>query len=211
MTGTLELLQSSAAGARTHRLHLVQGLLADIEAGSLPVPRLGELLVARGLLNAAAARELALREPPEPVAEWLSRRHCVAVAALQAALREQRALRLEALYAVDEAALRFRPPRPERRRLRVPPLTPREFLHGRPRKRARGSRGLESARPIAAQRAYDLLGLTPPADPEQLRQAFRRLALGCHPDRFGSASPSEQARMRERFARLSAAYHLLMG
>jgi curved DNA-binding protein CbpA len=59
--------------------------------------------------------------------------------------------------------------------------------------------------------AYATLGLLPGADRAAIQQAFRRLALNLHPDRFPNADATERARLLTRFAQLSAAYHALSG
>jgi len=120
------------------------------------------------------------------------------------------------------------------------PLWPSEFLHGRPRARDRAagppSSGPRSAprpteRPVAQadpeppprrsqvgaapiederSQARRLLGLSEGAGPADVRRAFRKLAAELHPDRVATAPPLVQRRNAARFARISAAYHLLV-
>ena len=49
---------------------------------------------------------------------------------------------------------------------------------------------------------YDLLGVQPSATAEEIKQAFKRAALLCHPDK----APNDQRDATERFQVLSAAY-----
>ena len=60
------------------------------------------------------------------------------------------------------------------------------------------------------EHALRLLGLGDGASPAEVRRAFRKLAAELHPDRYASASPSLQRKSAARFARISAAYHLLV-
>jgi DnaJ domain len=127
--------------------------------------------------------------------------------------------RLESLFGLSEALVRFHVPRP-RQGPRQTPLSPREFLHGRPRARARserasstGSAASAAALPSRAElvKAYRTLGLEPDADRAAVLRAFRRLAAVEHPDRHPTATAIERARLLRRFAELSAAYHTLRG
>ena len=127
-----------------------------------------------------------------------------------AALRRQLRLKLDALFAVSDAALRFRVAFRKGAELRVP-LSPHEFLHGRPR--ARDGRRQRSApvRPDRGRvRALSVLGLGPQARPEDVQRAFRKLARDVHPDRHPRASEAQKAELLKRFAEISAAYHQLV-
>jgi DnaJ-domain-containing protein 1 len=100
----------------------------------------------------------------------------------------------------------------------VAPLTPREFLRGRPRARDRQGSGAFHARrrppPSADHRRRDalsVLGLDERATLPEVTKAFRQLATQIHPDRHVRASEAERRAMAERFAALSAAYHSLLG
>jgi hypothetical protein len=146
---------------------------------------------------------------------------------VSAGLRRQLRQKLEALFQLKDAQLTFRVPRPHDKHRT--PLSPGEFLHGRPRARPRarytaqeqsssshaGSSGSSSSstrQPHGTRtHAYATLGLLPGADRAMIQQAFRRLALNLHPDRFPNADASERARLLTRFAQLSAAYHALAG
>jgi hypothetical protein len=56
-------------------------------------------------------------------------------------------------------------------------------------------------RPVTAS-AWEVLGLAPGADPEDVRRAFRQRALETHPDHGGDAA--EYLRVRAAYERLSA-------
>lgn len=226
-SGTLELVEVEGARAgRSHRVFFEAGLIDDVDT-SLNHPRLGEILARDGLLSMAALARIARRvteQPGKPVGQIMVEEGLGTVDTVAGALRRQRVSRLEALYGLGEALIRFHVPRP-RSGFRQTPLTPREFLHGRPRARADFSARVaerfnprfggrsEPTRPIDGPRqaAYRRLGLTSGASSREVQRAFRKLAAEQHPDRFPNASASEKAQLLSRFAQLSAAYHLLMG
>ena len=133
---------------------------------------------------------------------------------------------LDAVFSIEEAAVAFRTARPLAQVVRVAPLQPREFLHGRPRARDRGNPSgptlrdehetpppRSGVRPVSddpRSRARRVLGVAESAGPGEVRRAFRKLAIDLHPDRAGQGSLDEQRRRATRFAELSAAYHLLV-
>jgi hypothetical protein len=219
-SGVLELTEDRGA---THRIHLAQGVITQIETG-LSRQRLGELLAGQGFLGARALARLArrlLEAPSRRAGEILIEEGLASADLISAGLRRQLRQKLEALFQLRDAQMTFRIPRPQRDQ--PTPLSPGEFLHGRPRKRERerdaaGSHGDASAGtqsrlapPGARARAFATLGLLPGADRATVQQAFRRLARNLHPDRFPNAAPHERARLLSRFAELSAAYHALAG
>jgi hypothetical protein len=181
---------------------------------------LGEILARDGLLSVSALARVArrlLEQPGKRVGEVLVEEGLGTADLVAAALRRQRASRLEALYSLTEALIRFHVPRP-RSGFRPAPLSTREFLHGRPRARARerftfgGGASRDSTRKSNEPKlaAFRELGLSADASPRDIQRAFRKLAAELHPDRFPRASASEKAAHLSRFARLSAAYHVLM-
>jgi hypothetical protein len=235
-SGTLELVEVEGVRAgRSHRVFFESGLIDDVDT-SLGHPRLGEILAREGLLSMAALARIARRvteQPGKQVGQIMVEEGLGTVDAVAGALRRQRVSRLEALYGLGEALIRFHVPRP-RSGFRQTPLTPREFLYGRPRARAdfsarvaerfssrSGARpehpfGYHEARPARVvdtprQAAYRRLGLTAGASLRDVQRAFRKLAAEQHPDRFPKASAAEKAQLLSRFAQLSAAYHLLTG
>ena len=219
-SGTLELVEVEGVRAgRSHRVFFDSGLIDDVDT-SLSHPRLGEILARDGLLSMAGLARVARRlieQPGKRVGEVLVEEGLGSADLVAAALRRQRRSRLEALYGLTEALIRFHVPRP-RSGFRPLPLSPREFLHGRPRARGQararerafgGSR--EGARPPEPRlAAFRTLGLGVDASPRDVQRAFRKLAAEQHPDRFPQASAEERGQLLTRFAKLSAAYHVLM-
>jgi DnaJ-domain-containing protein 1 len=122
--------------------------------------------------------------------------------------RERLGARLDALFRISEALIRFRTRMP-RRGAGARPLDPSEFLPNRPRARERGGPATVSRRERTI-RALRVLGLGPGARPEDVREAFRRMARESHPDRHPGASPEERRRLLSRFSELSAAYHTVI-
>jgi hypothetical protein len=129
--------------------------------------------------------------------------------------------RLETLFAMPDARIRFRVARPLGRGSARFPLAPTEFLRGRPRGRgrengsARDRRVTElhdpyDVRSEARARALSTLGLGVQAGVSEITVAFRKLARELHPDLHHGASAIEQARVEQRFAEISAAYHALV-
>jgi DnaJ-class molecular chaperone len=57
----------------------------------------------------------------------------------------------------------------------------------------------------AISKAYEILGITPPATPEQIKKKYYQLALKYHPDKNSDPGSSE------KFAELSNAYELISG
>jgi hypothetical protein len=120
------------------------------------------------------------------------------------ALRVQRRYRLERLCRLENARLAFRVARAGKR-ANLPPLDPRQFLRGR----ARDGETPVRRDPVRA-RALSTLGLGDNASPEEARRAFRKLAATLHPDRFPTAAEADRAGLMQRFAEISAAYHVLV-
>jgi DnaJ domain len=224
-SGVLELVEVDGVRCgKSHRVYLESGLVEDVDT-SLNHPRLGEILARDGLLSMSAlacvARRL-LEQPGKRVGEILVEEGLGTADLVAAALRRQRTSRLEALYSLSEALIRFHVPRP-RSGFRPAPLSPREFLHGRPRARGqtrsrvnerftfRSSPRTSASFPDPHLAAYRTLGLPPGASPRDVQRAFRKLAAEQHPDRFPHASSAEKAERLTRFASLSAAYHALVG
>ncbi len=242
-TGVLELVEwSGATAGRTHRVHLSQGLVEGVES-SLHVARLGEILQGAGFIEPDGVRVLARRlaeQPHKRAGELLVDARLAPASAVTAALRYQLRSKLDALFALSDARVKFHVARPPRQDRLVVPLSPGEFLHGRARRRDReptaaasGSRrtareaagawysarvernqasGATPSRrtPPTRARALRVLGLEVNADQDAVRRAFRRLAAEVHPDRHPTASAGEVATLLKRFAELSAAYHQLV-
>src|SRR5450432_2574093 len=138
-SGVLELVEvDGARSGRSHRVYFDAGLVEGVDT-SLNHPRLGEILARDGLLSMSALARVARRlieQPSKRVGEILVEEGLGTADLVAAALRRQQKSRLDALYGLSEALIRFHVPRP-RSGFRPTPLSPREFLHGRPRARAR--------------------------------------------------------------------------
>jgi hypothetical protein len=227
-TGQLELREvrgpaGRSVPGRVHRVHLHAGLVAAVDTG-LSVPRLGEILRREGLAQGDVLRRLlaSIEAGDRRAAGEILESAGLSVEAVRAGLSAQLKDRIEALFAIEEAVLRFHAARPLSQARRPQPLGPAEFLHGRPRARDRG-RAKPPPPPRepphdpprlladdAREHARRLLGIPRGAGLGDVRRAFRRLASVLHPDRLGCAPPDEQRRSAAQFAELSAAYHLLL-
>lgn len=213
-SGVLELGEDRGV---THRIYVSQGMITQVDT-DLFRQRLGELLAKQGAVGARALARLSrrlLEAPTRRTGEILVEEGFVSPGIVSAGLRRQLRQRLEALFGLKDARLTFRVPRPHEGHRA--PLAPGEFLHGRPRARARAKapraippREVPRAAPGARSQAYAVLGLLDGADRAEVQQAFRRLARAVHPDRHPQASAEERARLLSRFAQLSAAYHSLV-
>ena len=221
-SGVLELSEDRGA---THRVYWSDGMITQVDT-DLFRERLGDLLSRQGLLEAGGLARLArrlLEMPRRRAGEILIDEGIVSRDLVSAVLRRQLRRRIDALFDLRDAKLTFRAPRPQP--AAQAPLSPHEFLHGRPRFRTRTrvyasqpprepnarARAAPRAGQAAHARAYETLGLSPGADRASVVQAFRRLALSLHPDRYPNADADEHARLLTRFAELSAAYHALAG
>jgi DnaJ-domain-containing protein 1 len=212
-SGVLELIeQDGSIAGRTHRVFLDSGLIDGVES-RLATPKLGEILLREGLLGLEGVRLLLrklVEQPGKKAGQILIDERLVDSSLLEASLRAQLKARLDALFSLRDALVRFHVRRPPRGR-RSSILTPREFLHGRPRARTGRPEPRRSEPTFDAleRAAYVLLGLEPGADAEAVRRAFRKLAALHHPDRHPSATPAEKALLAQRFAQITAAYHRL--
>jgi uncharacterized protein DUF4388 len=129
-SGTLELVEVEGARAgRSHRVFFEAGLIEDVDT-SLNHPRLGEILARDGVLSMPALARIARRvmeQPGKRVGQILVEEGLGTAELVAAALRRQRTSRLDALYGLSEALIRFHVPRP-RSGFRQTPLSPREFF-----------------------------------------------------------------------------------
>jgi hypothetical protein len=154
-TGVLELSEIAASGqstrhGRTHRIQLLSGLVASVETDLCATP-LGELLVRSGKMDRRAIDVMLYRMAlgdPRPAGAILVSMGAVTSEAVVQALREQIRIKLDAIYrGLADARITFRTSRPlPKDVLRIGTLMPRDFLHGRPRKRDLASRAREGQR-----------------------------------------------------------------
>lgn len=206
VTGTLELEREFGA---TPRVHLWEGLVAFIEAPA--GRRLGDILreSAASVPGFSVALErCALGASVRPLGRRLLEEQLVTADAMEDALRVQTRERLEWLFTLKEARLRFRVGyRPDQNTA----LSAGEFLHGRQRRRPAAGRWSTAGGGDTQQNAaWQLLGVPPNSEREQIRAAFRRRALALHPDRHGQADERERKRLNDEFVRLSDAYRSLV-
>jgi hypothetical protein len=210
-SGVLELIEPIRLGHhRVHRVYLDHGLVRDVET-PLPAARLGEILRAEGSFGEHALRWVersGAARAGRRLGEWLVEARVIGADVVQRALRVQRRARLEQLYSVSEARVAFRVPR--RHAASDLPLSPGEVLGGRPRRRDLKGRSTRSRQDPARTGALRVLGLGDGANHTEVHRTFRRLAAGCHPDRFPHANESERSELMRRFSELSRAYHTLV-
>lgn len=214
-TGVLELIERVGPSAgRSHYIRLEDGLVARVD-GSRTGARLVEILREQGALPPVDPQPLLVqaRADARPTGHLLLERQVVSVQQVARALREQIRRRLEPLFDLEDAEVRFHVPRPSAAdRTRPEPLSAREFLHGRPR--ARGGDTPRAQRSRAdegrAARSLRVLGLSSRASMADVKRAFRRLAAESHPDRFPYASDAQREGMRRRLSELTCAYHELL-
>lgn len=146
-TGVLELSEIAAANGaatrhgRAHKIHLLSGLVAGVET-ELHVAPIGELLIRAGKLDPRAIDVMLYRMAvgdPRPSGAILVGMGALTDETLVLGLRSQLFARMDAVYkSLTDARVTFRTSRPlPKDALRIGPLMPRDFLHGRLRKRDR--------------------------------------------------------------------------
>jgi hypothetical protein len=213
-SGVLELVEAKGACAgRSHRIYLARGFVDGVET-ELEQSRIGVILHQRGLIDRSALVTLlrcVLEQPGKRAGEILVGERLASPAIVSAALRLQLKCRLDAMFRLPDASVRFHVRRPAAPAPSGLLLSPRDFLHGRPRSRSRNH--AETRARVAAlddstrANAYRTLGLEPGADAATVRQAFRRLAREHHPDCHPQAAAGEVATLVRRLSEITAAYH----
>lgn len=197
-SGVLELIEPDG---RRHRIDLREGEVEHVttDRGG---PLLGDLLQLLDLPEVTCEQRLG---------ETLLDQGLVSAPELAEALRRQTLARLDRLFSLENAAIRFHAPRPEPDDPTAPRRLERgEFLKDRPRHRAR-DQGPEVPDVRRQSGALRVLGLSEGATLDDVRRAFRELAQRLHPDRHPTASPNERHSLFRRFAEISRAYHTLTG
>jgi hypothetical protein len=217
-SGVLELIErSSPAAGRRHCIHLHRGLVTDVDSPT-QVPRLGEVLMKQGVLSTQQHGQLVQRlavAPGQRAGKMLLQSGMVNARQLSGALADQTRMRVDALFGLHDAAVRFHADGCAALRGRGLPAS--DFLHGRARARDRARSSdshADTAQPVVGDdmRADSLavLGLGRSATAADVRIAFRRMAAAVHPDLHPEASDSERERLQMRLAALSVAYHHLI-
>ena len=155
-TGQLELREISGpvgdnVPGRRHRITFAAGLVVGVET-TLRVPPLGEIMRRFGLARGDAITKLIGRLDAgdrRPAGQILVAEGLARSEAVSEALRMQLRARIDALFALREAAISFHTARAAIGGGGAPvkPLGPREFLHGR--SRARDRAGWTPPAPIA--------------------------------------------------------------
>lgn len=203
LTGCLWLAEPSG---RWHGVRFDSGRPTQVHT-AFQAPRLGELLCGSGANRALRqAVERAALGGREPLGKALLKARLVTLRQLRGAVVAQTRARLDALFGLTRASIRFSLLGAPWVTIGTAPLGPEAFLHGRPRARRRCRAQVQT--PLDVQRALGLLGLNEfPEAERELRRAFRMRAAELHPDRASSAE--RESRTRD-FAELSAAYHLLV-
>lgn len=191
-SGVLELTE----GGRTHAVHLRRGLVHAVEGIATDI-RFGDLatragVCARPVVEGAAyeARTRGWR-----IGHQLVAHRAMSLVTRDRLLSAQRAQRLEALYALDDATLRFHPnaaPLPAGSTEQLP-MNPRETFHGRARRRERGAR---QRPPEHIVRCLAVLGLAPEASSAEVRARYRERVRALHPDRGGVCDEAQLAALR---------------
>jgi DnaJ-domain-containing protein 1 len=211
-TGVLEIVEASGVNAgRCHRVKLRAGLVDAVET-DLEHPRLGELLAREGALDRQGLSTLLRRmveEPERRSGEILVDERLASAALVEAALRWQLRMRIDAVFRLPDGLVRFHVRRSEARPGLRSLLTPRDFLHGRRRARSesRSSAAAQAHGDVRRAEAYRLLGVELGADSATVRRAFRKLASEHHPDRHPGATADQLSALVRTFSRITAAYH----
>src|SRR5690606_245838 len=116
-SGMLELLERGTSHAgRAHRLYLERGLVRDVDS-PLSVAKLGELLFREGFLDGGTWQELShalLFEPSAKVGQLLIEKRWASADVVRAALRHQLRRRLDAVFCLQNADVRFHVAQPRR-------------------------------------------------------------------------------------------------
>lgn len=209
-TGVLELIEPHAR----HAIHLRRGYVQAVESDSVAT-RLGDV----------ATRVLGIPRSIVERARWLAHarglrigqalvcERVISPGDLDELLTLQRRERLERLYSLTDAEIRFRVARPlPAGASEQPPLHPRDVYHGRPRYRRRDNT-TASMRSDGCQdersRLLAVLGLTSGASHHEIRAAYKRLVLALHPDRSSGLSERERAAQVQRLVEVVQAYRAL--
>jgi DnaJ-domain-containing protein 1 len=219
-TGTLEFAED---GGRTHRVYMSAGFVVSVEIdGATPTLSeilrrdhgIGEDLLRRSLLRAMSSHRLH--------GDVLVQDFQIDGTVVGEALRRQILARLERLDRLTDARVLFRVAiRTPRGALTDAPPPASQFLGGRKRARDATRQSTSapppresSARVCSPHRSREValrvLGVSPEAEPTEIRRAYRRLARAFHPDLHPAASEDERRALVERFQVVTEAYRALV-
>ena len=70
-------------------------------------------------------------------------------------------------------------------------------------------RNIDRIMPVAVTEFYDLLGVQPDASDDEIKKAFKRKAIKCHPDKHANSTPEVRAAAEEEFKEIGQAYEVL--
>ncbi len=204
-SGVLELVEPG----RRHAIHLRRGLVLAVECSDR-AHRFGDLAADAGLCPRASV-ERASREARATgarIGQHLVARGVMTHAARDRVLDAQRARRLDALYALADADLRFHAARPlPPGGAEQPPMSARETFHGRARRRerARATGPLRGDR----HRALRALGLDESSSAGDVRARYRERVAALHPDHAHDVDERERARRVAELRAVIDAYRVL--
>lgn len=225
-SGVLELLESRSR----HAIHLRRGYVQAVESECATL-RLGDVATRRwgiGRISVERARMYAHSKGIK-IGQALVALHIIEANQLDALLAEQQRARLDMLYSLNDAELRFRVSRPlPLGAAEQSPLGVRDTYYGRPRKYPRvhekaGPQSTQDTHQRATTNAshmrytlhpmaqeYALLGIATDADSTAIRKAFRELVLQLHPDRAQQLSEKERDARAQRLVTVIRAYRTIM-
>jgi hypothetical protein len=227
-TGVLELIEPRGR----HAIHLRRGFVQAVESERAML-RLGDVAARRwGLARPLVERARMLAHARGMrIGHALVATEAIAPVDLEQLLADQQRARLEALYTLEDAELRFRVSRPlPTGAAEQHPLPARETFFHRPRKAPRADEdpaptaGGPAPTAAAGRRAptsgvreafhpqareYALLGVRPGADAKVLRDAFRALVFDLHPDRGHGLTERERSARAQRLIDVVRAYRAL--
>jgi len=201
VNGRLDLIAD--VGSASASLHFERGVVVRVDGGG---PRLGERIATswdeRRRIDAALA---AAGREGDLAGAALARGGLATPARVRDALEAQGRERIERLFTLRRADLRFRVAAPVSRGVEVA-LGPVAFLHGRPRAIPRFAQSPSAVKCDPLRDAFDALGLaaSPLPSRDVVRRAFRLRATSLHPDR--ARDPDARVALARAFTELAAAY-----
>ncbi len=205
-SGVLELV----VPGRHHAIHLRRGLVQAVECSERS-HRFGDLATDTGLCPRDAV-EHASREAfarNTRIGQHLVARGVLSPATRDRVLQAQRARRLDALYGLADADLRFHAARPlPPGSAEQSPMSAGEAFHGRARRRDRVRAPTHPGGD--RRRALRVLGLDEATTPTQLRARYRERVTALHPDHAVNLDERERERRVAELRAVIDAYRSLL-